>query len=92
MFFNYNINEFSKTYDVQTNCDSWEEPPKRDNGRLLSAKSLVEAIQVEDMNECSMLYSILHVSPVWNRDTVYCAFMDPKTYRCTVMIPEDDKE
>lgn len=84
-------NEENKTYDVQTNWDDWEEPPKRDNDRLITAKKLVESINVEDMNEPTMLYSILHVSPVWNCDTVYWAYMDPKTYKWTVMIPEDDK-
>ena len=79
------------TYDVQTNWDTWDEPPERDNGRLKAARELLEAIQVENLNEVSLLYSVLHVSPVCNKDTVYWAFMDPKTYRCTVLIPDDEK-
>ncbi|CAI2370627.1 unnamed protein product [Moneuplotes crassus] len=78
--------EDGNTFDVQTNCDSWEEIPKRDNNRRKTAIELVEATGVEHMNEKRMLFNVMNVDPVCNKETVYSSFMDPSTYKCVVLI------
>lgn len=56
--------EGEEWYDVQTNCDSWEEPPERDNGRKLIAEEMIKVTGVENLNEQRMLYNVLHIDPV----------------------------
>lgn len=52
---------------------------------------MMDMFLVKKMNEKNMLYEVLHIPPVCNQDTVYCAFLDPSSYRCTVMFPHDEK-
>lgn len=58
-------------YDCQTNCDAWEEPPERDNNRLVIAKEMLEVTGVGNINEKRLLYNVLHIDPVCNKETVY---------------------
>ena len=85
------LKEGEPWYDAQTNFDVWEEAPERDSGRYQKCKEMMEVTGQEYMNEKRMLYNVLHIDPICNKETVYCAFMDPSTYRCTVMLPDDDK-
>ena len=50
---------------------------------------MMDVTGVDNMNEQRVLYNVLHIDPVCNKETVYCSFMDPSTYRCTVLIPDD---
>ena len=38
-------------FDVQTNCDSWKEPLKKDNGRLEAAREMILATGFENMSQ-----------------------------------------
>ena len=83
--------EESKTwFDVQTNWDTFAKTPERDLGRLEKAKEMLDINTFDNMNEHRMLYNVLNIYPVWNKETVFCAFMDPTEYRCTVMIPDEE--
>ena len=84
-------NKKTKEFDVQTNFDTFEEPPERDNNRFVEACKMMNLIKPDLINEKRMIYSVLNVYPICNDETVYCCYMNPKTYRCTVMFPDSVK-